>query len=341
MPTQHDVASLAKVSTASVSRYLRDPESVKPEISERIKSAIAVLDYQVDYSAQALKTGRFSHVGIIASGVAPFFLEMYHAIQARLGELGYFTTLFFTRDMETSTEDAQDPLPLILQKKQLDGVIFFPTLTPEDERLVKRLKSWKKPYLLVNHPLKQKRLPQMYFDNLQGGRTAALAFLERGHREFLFIRGAANSPAARDRYKGFKDALAEHDIFLGKSRVLDGDFSPATTYRIASLAFPLLPRFTAVFASNDASAGGFMKAAWERGMLAPKDYSIIGFDDNPEFAPFLTPPLTSFTQPVKACGQQAAEKIVELINHESDPFEHRVFQPAFQLRESLGPVPGQ
>jgi LacI family transcriptional regulator len=256
MPTQHDVASLAKVSTASVSRYLRDPESVKPEISERIRSAIAELDYQLDYSAQALKTGRFSHVGIIASGVAPFFLEMYHAIQARLGELGYFTTLFFTRDMETSTEDAQDPLPLILQKKQLDGVIFFPTMTPEDKLLVKRLKSWKKPYLLVNHPMKQKRLPQMYFDNVQGGRTAALAFLERG-------------------------------------------------------------------------------------MLAPRDYSIIGFDDNPEFAPFLTPPLTSFTQPVKTCGQQAAEKIVQLINHETDPFEHRVFQPAFQLRESLGPVPGQ
>jgi len=341
MSTQRDVASHANVSSASVSRFLSNPESVSPHTAQRIQVAIDKLGYKVDYSAQCLKTGRYNHIGILAPGIGPFYWEMFFSIQARLGDLGYFSTLFFTRDVESKSHSYRNMVPPFLKKKQLDAIIFFPTLSPEDDALLDQLKAWNKPFLLLDRPVDPGVFAQMYFDNYQGGRKAALAFLELGHRDFLFIRGTSDSPAAIDRFSGFKDCLAENGISLDKSRQMGGDFSSTTTYRVAMKVFPTLPKFTAVFAANDSSAGGFMRAAREHNLLCPRDYSIIGFDDNPEFAPFLVPPLSSFRQPVKECGKQAAEKIVQLINQETESVERRVFQPAFYARESLGACPSR
>jgi len=341
MSTQRDVASHANVSSASVSRFLSNPSSVSPGTAERIQAAIDKLGYKVDYSAQCLKTGRYNHIGILAPGIGPFYWEMFFSIQARLGDLGYFSTLFFTRDVESKSHSYRNMVPPFLKKKQLDAIIFFPTLSPEDDALLDQLQAWNKPFLILDRPIKDDLFVQMYFDNYHGGRTAAQAFLEQGHKEFLFIKGTSDSPATLDRLNGFKDCLAEHGIKLEKARQLEGDFSSVTTYRVAKKAFPTLPRFTAVFASNDSSAGGFMRAAREKGMICPRDYSIIGFDDNPEFAPFLMPPLASFAQPVKECGKQAAERIVELIGLESHAGDRRIFKPVFFPRESLGPVPSK
>ena len=339
MSTQRDVATHANVSSASVSRFLGNPASVSPETAQRIQVAIDKLDYKVDYSAQCLKTGRYNHIGILAPGIGPFYWEMFFSIQAHLGDLGYFSTLFFTRDVESNAHSYRNMVPPFLKKKQLDAIIFFPTLSPEDDALLDQLKAWNKPFLLLDRPLQPDLFAQMYFDNYQAGHQAALAFLELGHREFLFIRGVADSPATLDRFNGFSDCLAERGINLDASRQLNGEFSSVVTYDVSAKAFPTLPAFTAVFASNDSSAGGFMRAAREHGMHCPEDYSIIGFDDNPEFAPFLMPPLASFKQPVMECGKQAAEKIVQLINQESEPIDRRVFQPVFHPRESLSVAP--
>jgi len=341
MSTQRDVAALANVSSASVSRFLGNPESVTPGTAERIQAAIDELGYKVDYSAQCLKTGRYNHIGILAPGIGPFYWEMFYSIQARLGELGYFSTLFFTRDFESKPHNFRNKIPPFLQKKQLDGIVYFPTLNPEDDVLLDHLKAWNKPFLLLDRPFAEDQFAQLYFDNYAAGREAAKAFLERGHRDFLFVKGVDESPATHDRFQGFSDVLAEHGIRLEASRLLNGEYSSVAAYCIARDAFPSLPPFTAVFACNDSSAGGFMRAAREYGLRCPRDYSIIGFDDNPEFAPFLVPPLSSFHQPVVECGKQAAEIMIRLINEEPDAVERRVFTPVFFARESLGPAPSQ
>lgn len=341
MPTQRDVAIHANVSVASVSRFLADPTSVRRDAAARIQAAIEELGYVMDYTAQCLRTGRFNHIGILAPDIGPFYWEMFFAIQARLGYFGYFSTLFFTRNAEVKAQSYRAMVSPFLQRKHTDGIIFFPTENPEDDVLLEQFKTLERPFIILDRPMKEDAYAQFYFDNYQGGREAALAFLEQGHREFIMVLGLMDAPSSTDRFNGFRDCLAEHGIALDESRWIKGEYSSTVAYETTREKLPSLPPFTAVFACNDASACGFIRAAHEQGLRCPRDYSIIGFDDNREFAPHLIPPLSSFDQPLKECGEQAADKIVQLINGETEPIERRVFKPVFYPRTSLGPVPAK
>lgn len=339
MPNQHDVARLAQVSSASVSRYLNNPDSVKVRTAEKIREAIERIDYKIDYSAQTLKTGKFFHIGILAPAIGPFYWESFYAIQAHLNVQGYFSTFFFTRDVDTRSHNFRGMVPPFLNRRQLDGILYFPLQTEEDDKLLVQLEQWGKPFVVLDRQFPEKDYDQLYFDNYDAGRTAAQSFLDEGHREFLFIWGAHDSPAAIERFAGFSGRLAEEGVALGEDRQLSGDYTAANTYETAHKRFGKLPPFTAVFAANDPSALGFMRAAEEKNVHCPRDYSIIGFDDNLEFAPFLKPSLSTFRQPVRDFGLKAAHMLLARINGEDLP-EHKLhFHPRFIRRESLGPVP--
>jgi len=336
MPNQRDVAKLAEVSSATVSRYLSEPESVSPQAAAKIQAAIEALGYHLNYSAQVLKTGRFNHIGILAPGIGPFYWEVFSWIQWQLNEEGYFSTLFFTRDVNTLTHSYRDRIPPFLQKRQLDGVIFFPLLSREDDGILESLEAWGRPFVVADRSVPNASTYQVCVDNYSGGRRAAEAFLARGHRDFLFVWGRHDSPSAAERFQGFRERLETEGVELGPDRQLNGEFSAEGTYRVARGALPNLPAFTAVFASNDASAIGFMHAASEAGLSCPEDYSIIGYDNNLEFAPFTSPPLASFRQPVQDFGTCTASLILSLVREESPPTRRHLFSPDFVERASLG-----
>jgi DNA-binding LacI/PurR family transcriptional regulator len=100
-----------------------------------------------------------------------------------------------------------------------------------------------------------------------------------------------------------------------------------------------MPPFTAVFAGNDSSAVGFMRAAREAGLRCPEDYSIVGFDNNPEFSPYIDPPLASFRQPVEDLGKATGTILLSLIRGEKPETFRHIFQPEFVPRASLGAPP--
>jgi DNA-binding LacI/PurR family transcriptional regulator len=339
MATQRDVARLAEVSSATVSRFLATPGSVSPAAADKVRAAIAALDYKVDYSAQCLKTGRYNHVGILTPSIGPFYWEAFTWIQHRLNEDGYFCTFFFTRDVDTLDHSFRDQVPPFLQKRQLDGIIYFPLLTREDDQLLERLSEWGRPFVAVDRPLADPRVHQIYLDNFEGGRRAADALLRAGHREFLFVAGTPDSPAAAERFQGFRARLEEAGVELGPDRVVNGQFTASAAHANTTAGFGRLPRFSAVFACNDSSAMGFMRAATERGLACPRDYSIIGYDNNLEFAPFTTPSLSSFSQPVRELADAAARLLLRLMNGEAPAERRVVFRPALLERESLGAAP--
>lgn len=339
MPNQRDVANHANLSSATVSRYLSDPASVSPAAAERIQAAIDELGYHVDYSAQCLKTGKYNHIGILAPGIGPFYWEVFSWIQWRLNEEGYFSTLFFTRDVNTLDHSYGDMVPPFLKKRQLDGVVFFPLLSREDDAILDNLAAWGHPFVVADRCVDDPGLFQACMDNEGSGRRAAEELLARGHRDFLFLWGRRDSSAAVERHRGFRDRLAEAGIDLGPERELDGEFNAEVSYTLARGRMGSLPPFSAVFASNDSMAIGFMRAAREAGLSCPRDYSIVGFDDNLEFAPFTDPPLSSFRQPVQDFGVAAASLILALVRGE-DPGQRRlVFAPRFVPRDSIGPAP--
>jgi DNA-binding LacI/PurR family transcriptional regulator len=222
VPNQRDVASKAQVSSATVSRYLSNPSSVSQDAAAKIQAAIDELGYEVDYSAQCLKTGKYNHIGIIAPGIGPFYWEAFSWIQWQLNENGYFSTLFFTRDVNTLSHSYRDKIPPFLKKRQLDGAIFFPLLSREDDAILENLLAWGRPFVIADRLVPNSDIFQVSMDNYAGGRRAAEAFLEAGHRDFLFIWGRHDSPAAAERFQGFRDRLDDAGIELGPERQLNG-----------------------------------------------------------------------------------------------------------------------
>lgn len=344
MPTQRDVALLADVSSASVSRYLQDPESVKPSVRQKIQNAIDTLSYQLDYSAQALKTGKYFNIGILAPSVGPFYFEVYHAVQTTLTDAGYSSTFFFTRNVDTFEHSYRDQVPPFLKKRHLDGVIYFPLLTGEDNELMRQLAAWGRPVVVLDRHLTNTEqlpmLPQAYFENYASGREAAELLLAEGHRQFLFVRGAEDSTAAHERFRGFKDGLAVAGCDLGPDRQIEGGYQAGITYKAVKELCASVPPFTGVFASNDSSALGFIRAMEECGRHCPRDYSIIGFDDNIEFTPFISPSLSTFRQPIRDFGRGAAKLLLSLIDNTPPQELELYYRATFIRRESLGPRPG-
>lgn len=334
MPNQKDVARLAGVSSATVSRYLAAPQSVRPQAAEKVRKAIEELSYQVDHSAQSLKTGRFYNIGILTPGIGPFYWEVTHAIQSILNENGYFTSIFFTRDIDNQFHSYRDRLPPFLKKRYLDGIIFFPWNTREDDQLIQQLVQWERPFIVLDKPVANPAIYQLVVDNYHAGWEAADILIKKGHREFIFVWGTPQVSSAFDRYQGFTARLAEAGIVIGSDRQLFGDFFAEPTYQAVRKALPSLPRFSAVFASNDSSALGFIKAAHEFGLVCPRDYSIIGFDNNPEYAKHVIPGLSTFRQPLRELGLDAARLLLSLIDNQ--PVEHSsVYKPEYIERESV------
>ena len=146
-----------------------------------------------------------------------------------------------------------------------------------------------------------------------------------------------DTASSHERFRGFYDELKNAGIKLEENRQLPGEFKVDSAYKRARERFPELPEFTAVFASNDLSALGFMKAAHENGLKVPDDFSIIGFDDA-EIAPYIVPPLTTFRQPIQTMGALAAKMLISQI--EGDEIRDRkiLLKAEFILRESLKPV---
>jgi DNA-binding LacI/PurR family transcriptional regulator len=223
----------------------------------------------------------------------------------------------------------------ILRGKQIDGAIFLPLCTPADDLTLEQLQDWGRPFVVLDRPVPNPHIPQVFIDNYQAGRRAAREFLRRGHREFLFIWGLQDFSSAKERFSGFRDELRAENIDLPFSRQIEGDFVSSVCYRNTCEAWSRLPRFSAVFGSNDSSAHGFLKAAREQGLDCPRDFSIIGFDEDPELSLLLDPPLASFAQPAVDLGRTGARLLLELMAGEASTESRIVLEASFDDRRSL------
>jgi DNA-binding LacI/PurR family transcriptional regulator len=336
MANQRDVARVAGVSSATVSRYLSNAESVSSQAADAIREAIATLDYRVDPSAQALRMGKSRHIGVFTPGGGPFHWAIFSAAQAMLHDAGYFSTLYLTWGEK---DEPVDPLVPLMRGRQIDGVLYLATLHTADDEALDRLMAWDRPFVVLDRPLLHSSVPQIYVDNYQAGRRAARELLDQGHREFLFLWGRQEFPSAQNRFQGFRDELRKTGIDLPLDRQLEGKFFSLTAYEETARRWAGLPPFTAVFASNDSSALGFLKAARERGADAPRDFSLVGFDDNFEFTLLYDPPLATFSQPADELGYRAARMLLTLLEGGSLESSKVALEAKFIPRASLEPSP--
>jgi len=332
--TLEDVARVAGVSRATVSRVINGVRNVDPAIQETVRVAIAATGYVPNGAARALVTRRADTVALVLSGAGgdadtevftdPFFGRVVSGVVTALRPRRMHPVL-----MLADGGEARDQVLGFLRQGNADGALVVSTHA--EDPLPGLLLQAGVPAVLFGSP--GGGLPIGYVDlaNRDGARLAADHLVARGCRRIATISGPAAVRAADDRLTGFREAMARHGHPYVPSA--EGDFTQAGGERAMARLLTEEPGLDGVFAANDLMARGALAVLQERGRRVPEDVAVVGFDDS-SAAVAGWPRLTTVRQPVE---EMAAEMTRLLLDRIADP-EGRpvsvIFEPALVVRQS-------
>lgn len=287
------VAARAGVSGQTVSRVVNDSPRVDPVTRERVEKAMAELGYRPHRAARALRTGRSQTIGLVVTTLATVGnSRMLQATAEAAAERGYALTLVTAGD---SVADAFERLA----EQEVDGAIVLneaSALVPAAERPAGlRL-------VVVDAP-EAADLAVVHSDHAGGAAAATAHLLGLGHTTVHHLAGPADSFAAAERERGWRDALSAAGI--EPPAVVRGDWSAEAGF----VAGDVLRTASAVFCANDQMALGLLRALAEAGRRVPEDVSVVGFDDVPDAANY-RPPLTTIRQDFTALAHRAVGLLV-------------------------------
>ena len=304
----HDVAKLASVSIATVSRVLNDSDhKVSAKTAEKVRRAVEELDYRPNALARALQINRSMTVGVIIPDIANhYYAEIVRGIQDEADKKGYNIILQNTdRSQKRITRSIN-----LLREKAVDGIIFSGGIISGYEPLSVLQEFRERVVVIGRHDV---NFPAVMVDNISGASQAVQHLIDQGHTRIGFIGWADSSTTAADRLSGYKSALAQNRCRFDKNLVREGMLTPQSGYGEAKklLSGDQVP--TAVFAANDQMAYGVIHAAMEFGLRVPEDLAVVGFDDIP-LSSFFVPPLTTVRIPMFLLGTSSMRVLMSLIS---------------------------
>jgi len=328
-----EVAKLAKVSTATVSRTINGSDKVTPETAERVRSAIETLKFYPNTNARALGSGRSSLYGLIISDITnPFFPELvksFEDIAVQYGqEVLIANTNYDPHRMEVCVSR-------MLQRK-VDGVAI---MTSEmADHLIDEFNLRRIPLAFLDTATPQKGISNILVDYAAGIDAAVEHLTSLGHRAISFISGPMSLTSARIRKRAFINSLKRNGIKLDAHFIEEGNHRTDGGHDAMARLLDRKIRPTAVLASNDMTAIGAMGAIFERGLDIPKDISIIGFDDI-ELSAFTRPALTTVRLSRQEIAKMAFRALYNTYKANSIQGAEYAIQPSLIVRKSTGPKP--
>jgi DNA-binding LacI/PurR family transcriptional regulator len=331
-----DLARAARVSTATVSRFVGARGGITAETRDRIVAAAERLGFD-------LEQGRRSRIIVFLlsnrSVLHPFHSAVLMGAQAYCAEHDY-AMLFLPYHYATGAGLDELTLPeILLQRKIVAGVIVAGT---NSRTLLQLLTQKDIPWVamgnnvIANEEADLSGGGAIYFDDIAGAHEITQYLQSLGHREIAFI-GNLNLPWFARRYEGYARAMHEAGL---QARLNDRTFSDGEDmgYLATKLILQLPDVPTAIFAGDDTACRGVYQAARDRGLRIPDDLSVVGFNDTPE-ASALNPPLTSVHVFTDELGKQLAETLLERIANPNGPPVTLKLPTRLIRRESCSPPP--
>jgi len=311
--TIRDVARVARVSLATVSRALNDSAKVAEPTRARVNAAVAKLGYVPHEGARSLSSRRTGCIGAVLPDLhGEFFSELIRGIDRAARAHGLHLLL------SSSHGDADEAAAALrAMRGRVDGLLVMSPYV--DRHVLDRNLQAAMPTVLLNSAEGGDRYTSYVIDN-HGGACAMMRHLAgRGHRRIAMIAGPEDNFDARERLAGYVEMLAE--LLPGATpKVLRGDFTEESGYRAGRRLLSMDSRPDAVFAANDMMAIGCLFALTEGGLRVPGDIAIAGFDDIP-IARYVSPPLTTVRVRIAGMGELALERLVHAIAGER-PNDH-------------------
>jgi len=336
--TIKDIAREAEVSHSTVSRALNGSQLISQDTTNRVRRIASRLGYLPSAAARTLKTNRSGALGVIIRNVDdPFFSEILQGIEEIAQSHGY--SLF----MAASGQDHQVEKDIVLAmvERRVDGVIICSTQVSAEQS--RQLNSFGVPIVVVNNQAAEIYRHSIYHDDLDGSRRITRHLLSQGHRRIAYLGNAGAGRSTQDRRRGCLEELEAAGIAPPPGYIHE-TAGGRPENGIASLQhFLALPeRPTALVCYNDMIALGVLQGLAGKGLQVPADISITGFD-NIFFSAYTNPPLTTFDQPKRFIGAEAARLVLGLL--ESDLKQDNMSQVhmlkgTLLIRASTAPPPG-
>ena len=335
IPTPMDiqeVARLANVSTATVSRVLNGSPNVRPATSAHVQKVIEDLNYVPNTSARYLRAGRTKLFGLIVSDIKnPFFPDLIDGFEALARKQGI--DVIFTHS-NYDPQQFEQCLRRLLDRN-VDGIAV---MTSEVElHALERVHKSNVPLVLLNQADLESKFNNIRVDYSKGFQQAVHHLKKLRHRRIAFISGPQLFSSARRRRTAFLEAMKHCGLRVLDSTIYEGDMHVEGGSTAMQKLMLASPRPTAVIASNDLMAIGALQAAHAAGLRVPEDISIVGFDDLP-FSTMVMPPLTTITL---SRQEIAARAFSVLIKASSPDRKSRIskytISPGLTVRGSTGP----
>lgn len=326
--TIYDIARLAGVTTATVSRVLNGKTGISSATRDRVTAVMQKTRYFPSPAASGLRSKATREIGILSPFfIGDFFLSLFESLHRRL------------KDYDLILYNAQTPahrrevIDRIAAEEKLCALIVASTpILLEEEILISALRI---PVVLLE--ARHHSYSSVDYDHQIGAFKAVSHLVELGHRDIAIIGGKPEtrlySPIGKERLKGYRMALAMADIPVRDQLIMSGEWTSTDARSCATALLTGSRPPTAIFATSDVQAAGVLMAARELGVRVPDDLSVVGYDNLP-VAEYLS--LTTMWQHQDLLARNAATLLLEELRSGVRTGERVVLQPELVVRSSTG-----
>lgn len=334
--TIHDIARMAKVSSATVSRVLSNSDyPVSRELRERILRIAEETNYVPNMLGKQLKKNTSMTIGvIIPSIINPFYSSVIFGIEQTARQHQYTViTCNSLHDPELEREYIRT-----MMEKQVKGLII--ASLSNDNTMLKQMMDMGVHVIAIDQKIEAEGISQIEFDFPKGGYMATQYLISKGHRRIAYLTSRMDRPSRKSLYQGYLEAMKEEGLepFLVEANA-DDDYNPMSDFDTGkTLARKLLAskndRPSAVFACNDMLAIGVINELSLQHVRVPEEVSVIGFDGI-DLGQMIYPPLTTIKQPDYEMGKMACTMLLNMMNNEASHLFEIILQPKLIERQSV------
>lgn len=329
MATIVDVASLAGVSTSTVSHVLNETRHVEPETKARVMSAVQATGYRRDVLARSMRRARTDSIGLVVSDAGePAFADMVHGVEEAAAQLGLSLLL------ANSAEDPARERAAVeaLLDRRVDGLIIA-RAAGSQAGLLERIRNEKKPLVLLD------RLADLDVDQVGVNNQAAMAALvdhltDRGHERIMLISGDLRVSSLRERHDGFRAAMSKRGLEVPASLLCEGTVTAQTTFdRVRPLLNGSAAGPTAILACSTVLAAGALRAIQHEGLKVPGTMAFATFDGF-TYPDLFQPQITTVRQPAFRLGENAVGLLMRRLEDPSAPTRILRLESEIEFRRS-------
>ena len=306
-----DVAKIAGVSIATVSRCVNAPENVRENTRKRVQDAILKTGYSPNTLAQSFRTGKTHVIMVVLPSVGdPFFTDVMKGIRRVASEKSYSILI---NETQFSTMTA-DEIGAMVVSRQADGIVLLATMSPFGNEVLSANSLRALPIVIGCETISPDlvKFPSVHIENVTAAQEATDYLIAAGHKRIAFIYGLDQSLLTRDREYGYRSAMLNAGLEIEEGWVLEGKLSIAGARKATRSLLKHQNGPTAIFCANDEMAMGAYHEIHSAGLKIPRDISVVGFDDI-RYAAVMDPPLTTISQPAEEIGKRVMCRLLREI----------------------------